>query len=191
VSLIPAFEIGVWNAWIFMLYILAHTTLLSLLFKNASKKIGSPSKLPYTESENRINVFRHVILVLAFIYSVFLPLRLVTAWFYIGLPVYLVGLIMYAIVMVNFATTPPDEPVIKGLYRYSRHPQYLTQSLMFIGIGIASASWVFLLFQIITMILINILAIPEERFCLDKYGDAYREYLNRTPRWVGVPRSGR
>ena len=114
-----------------------------------------------------------------------------TAWFYIGLPVYLVGLIMYTIVMVNFATTPPDEPVIKGLYRYSRHPQYLTQSLMFIGIGIASASWVFLLFQIITMILINILAIPEERFCLDKYGDAYREYLNRTPRWVGVPRSGR
>jgi len=81
--------------------------------------------------------------------------------------------------------------VFKGLYHYSRHPQYLTQSLMFIGIGIASASWVFLLFQIITMILINILAIPEERFCLDKYGDAYREYLNRTPRWVGVPRSGR
>jgi len=54
VSLIPAFEIGVWNAWIFMLYILAHTTLLSLLFKNASKKIGSPSKLPYTESETEL-----------------------------------------------------------------------------------------------------------------------------------------
>ncbi|GAI88212.1 unnamed protein product [marine sediment metagenome] len=71
-SLIPAFEIGVWNAWIFMLYILAHTILLSLLFKNASKKIGSPSKLPYTESEKRINVFRHVILVLAFIYSMLL-----------------------------------------------------------------------------------------------------------------------
>jgi len=93
--------------------------------------------------------------------------------------------------MVNFTTTPADEPVIKGLYRYSRHPQYLTQSSMFIDIGTASASWVFLFFQIITMILINILVIPEEHFCLDKYGDAYREYLNRTPRWVGIPRSGR
>jgi len=31
--------------------------------------------------------------------------------------------------------------------------------------------------------------IVEERFCLEKYGDAYREYMNRTPRWIGIPKS--
>jgi len=92
--------------------------------------------------------------------------------------------------MVSFATTSVDvEPMTKGLYRYSRHPMYLTSSLMFIGVSIACASWVFLLFSIVYTILSLISVIPEERFLLEKYGDAYREYINRTPRWIGVPKS--
>ena len=31
-------------------------------------------------------------------------------------------------------------------------------------------------------------AIREERLCLEKYGNAYREYIKRTPRYIGVPR---
>jgi protein-S-isoprenylcysteine O-methyltransferase Ste14 len=33
--------------------------------------------------------------------------------------------------------------------------------------------------------------IDEERFLLEKYGDAYREYIEQTPRWIGVPKSGK
>jgi len=33
--------------------------------------------------------------------------------------------------------------------------------------------------------------IEEERFLLQKYGDAYQQYLKRTPRWIGVPKSGK
>jgi protein-S-isoprenylcysteine O-methyltransferase Ste14 len=29
----------------------------------------------------------------------------------------------------------------------------------------------------------------EERHCLKYYGNAYREYMNRTPRWLGIPKS--
>jgi len=35
----------------------------------------------------------------------------------------------------------------------------------------------------------NVSVNAEERFCLEKYGDAYREYMNRTPRWIGFPKS--
>jgi hypothetical protein len=28
----------------------------------------------------------------------------------------------------------------------------------------------------------------EERICLEKYGNAYREYLDRTPRYAGMPK---
>jgi protein-S-isoprenylcysteine O-methyltransferase Ste14 len=31
----------------------------------------------------------------------------------------------------------------------------------------------------------------EERFLLEKYGESYREYMERTPRWIGVPKSGK
>jgi protein-S-isoprenylcysteine O-methyltransferase Ste14 len=62
--------------------------------------------------------------------------------------------------------------------------------LVIVGIGIACASWVFLLVAIVFAVAqMHILAIPEERFCLEKYGDAYREYMARTPRWVGIPKS--
>ena len=189
-SLIPAFEIGLWNAWILMLYMLVHAFLLSLVFKDALKKTGSSGDIPNTNIEKRINTFRTAILVLAFIYSVFLPLKLGTTWFYIGLPICLLGLILYTIIMVNWVTTPPDEPITKGIYRYSRHPMYLTPFLVFIGVGIASASWIFLLCSIAFIILPPFFVKPEERFLFEKYGDSYREYMNKTPRWVGIPKSG-
>jgi len=30
---------------------------------------------------------------------------------------------------------------------------------------------------------------PEECFLLEKYSDSYRDYMNRTTRWVGIPKS--
>ena len=128
---------------------------------------------------------------LPIIYSIFLPLRLGTTWFQVGLPIALLGLIMYTIVWVNLATIPPgDGPATRGLYRFSRHPMYLTVFLMNIGVSIACASWLFLVLSIALIILSVILVTAEERFLLEHYGDAYREYMERTPRWIGIPKSG-
>ena len=146
---------------------------------------------PHSGTERKLYPVVWIIWLLAVIYSVFLPLRLGTIWFYIGFPIAIVGLLAYTAVVVSFATTPINEkPLTEGLYRYSRHPMYITQLVMFIGVGIASASWVFLLFSIVYTILSFVLAIPEEQSCLERYGDAYREYMSRTPRWIGMPKSG-
>ncbi len=187
-SLMPAFEIGVWNAWIVMLYFPLHPLLMRLKDKDALKKLGNPADIPFNKTEKKIDTSQIVIVTLSLIYSVFLPLKLGTIWFYIGLSIYSLGLIMFTIAMVNITTTPLGELFTKGLYRYSRHPMYLTQFLILIGVGIASASWLFLLFSIVFTILLLILTIPEERFCLEKYGNAYRQYMNGTPRWIGVPK---
>jgi len=186
-SLIPAFEIGLWNAWIFVLYNFLPMPLLMLIHKGAT---GKRQPVPRSETEKKVYPVIWVVWVLGFIYSVFLPLELGTIWFYIGLPICLVGLSTFTMVIVTFAITPiDDEPLTKGLYRFSRHPMYVTQLVMFIGVGIASASWLFLLFTIVYTILSVICAGPEERFCLEKYGDSYREYMDRTPRWIGIPQS--
>ncbi len=198
-SLIPAFEIGVWNAWIFMLYLLLLTPLMMMINESTSRdeireQPSGVRESQFTDSHNKTEkrtlLFWHVIYFLACIYSVFLPLKLGTTWFCIGLPICLLGLILYTIIMVNWVTTPPDEPITKGIYRYSRHPMYLTPFLVFIGVGIASASWIFLLCSIAFIILPPFFVKPEERFLLKKYGDSYREYMNKTPRWVGIPKSG-
>jgi protein-S-isoprenylcysteine O-methyltransferase Ste14 len=37
--------------------------------------------------------------------------------------------------------------------------------------------------------LLGISIIDEERYCLEKYGSTYCKYLERTPRWLGLPKS--
>jgi protein-S-isoprenylcysteine O-methyltransferase Ste14 len=185
-SAVPVFEIGLWNAWIFMLIYFLPTPILMRVHKGVFEE----SLKSYGGAQKKANYVMWVLWALASIYSIFLPLRLGTIWFYIGLPIALIGTITYIIVIVSFFITPlSKEPMTTGLYRYSRHPAYITQLIMFIGIGIASASWLFLLLTIAYTALQLIYAGTEEQMCLENYGNAYREYMNKTPKWIGIPKS--
>jgi protein-S-isoprenylcysteine O-methyltransferase Ste14 len=185
-SLIPAFDIGIWNAWIFMLI----NFLPMLIFMRVHKGLLEDSLKSYSEVNKTVYYIEWTLWALAFVYSIFLPLRLGTIWFYTGIPIAMVGVITYVMITVSFVTTPiGKEPITTGLYRYSRHPMYISQLVMFIGAGIASASWLFLLLTIAYTVLGLIYSGSEEHFCLEKYGDAYREYMDRTPRWIGIPKS--
>ena len=182
-SLIPAFEIGLWNAWIPMLCSLIPVFLIPLIAKDREKGVNFTATFDKKQKNALLSL--HIIYLLLVIYSIFVPLKLGTVWFYVGLPIYLLALIPYTMGFVNIATTLPDKPVTKGIYRYLRHPMYLTSFLVFIGVGVASASWIFLLLSVVYIIMPLLFVDAEERFCLKQYGDSYREYINRTPRWIG------
>lgn len=186
-SLIPAFKIGLLNGWIFVLPLVLGPLLWRLIVRGRANK--SPSTVPLNKTEKKFNILGSAIFFLAIIYSVFLPLRLGTIWFYIGLPVFLLASIMLTIIILNWVRTPAGEPVTGGLYRYSRHPIYIAVFLLFLSIGIACASWVYLLCAIAHIIVQSVLVVSEERFCLEVYGDAYRAYMAKTPRWIGIPKS--
>jgi steroid 5-alpha reductase family enzyme len=189
-SLIPAFNIGVWNAWIFMVCSLIPVIFLFMPLVSRGLKEGTPFTASFSKTQKNAFSSNQLIYFILVIYSIFVPLKLGTVWFYVGLPVFLIGLIPYAILAANFLTTPLDKPVTKGIYHYSRHPMYVIAFPMYLGAGIASASWIFLLLSVIDLILPHLFVEAEERYCLDKYGDAYREYMDRTPRWLGIPKSG-
>jgi protein-S-isoprenylcysteine O-methyltransferase Ste14 len=125
----------------------------------------------------------------AFIYSIFLPLQLGTFWFYIGLPITLLGFVTNVIVIVNWVRSPRGKPVTTGLYRYSRHPMYVTAFLIFLGVSITTASWVFLLFTILMIAASFYYSSLEENSCIAQYGDTYREYMHKTPKYLGMPKS--
>jgi len=187
-SLVPAFEVGVWNAWILMIWLLVPYFLEPLNIIPKGREEGTSFTTEFNKMR-KIAIFSlHITYLLMIIYSIFVPLKLGTVWFYAGLPVYLLGLIMYALVTVAFATTPPDKLVTRGIYHYSRNPMQLSVVILIVGIGIASASWIFLLLSVVYMIVplwwLNI----EERHLLKLYGDAYLEYTKRTPRWIGMPK---
>ena len=187
-TLIPAFEIGVWNAWILMIWLLIPFFLEPLNIIPKGREEGSNFTAEFNKMQKIALSSLHIIYLLMVIYSIFVPLKLGTVWFYTGLPIYLLGLISYAIVFVGFATTPPDKLVTKGIYRYSRNPMHLSVILLLIGVGIATASWVLLLLSVTYMTVPLLWVGAEERHCLKYYGDAYREYKSRTPRWIGIPK---
>jgi len=188
-SFIPEFELGLWNAWILILSFLLSFIVFGALDRLREQKGLSRPSTPLNEKENKLNVISLLIILASAIYSFFLPLKLGTAWLYLGLLVFLFGMIFNFVAATNLMNTPLDRPATKGLYRISRNPIYLGAFLEFIGIGIACASWLFLLLIAILIILQHIVVGAEERWCLEKYGDAYREYMNRTPKWIGIPKS--
>ena len=193
-SLIPAFEIGVWNAWIFILLMFFTYIPGQMINKEALNKVNEGWASEQWPRTNRfLAKSTHVIIIpLTIIYSVFLPLKLGTVWFYVGLPFYLLGLFMNLMAGINIATTLLDkEPITKGIYRFSRHPAYFGGFLIYLGIGIAGASWVFILLSLAWIIMWYIAVPSEECSLLKKYGDAYREYMNKTPRWIGIPKPGK
>ena len=189
-SLVPAFEIGLWNAWVFMSVFLLQWLAVSLAGKRVSRRTSHPTDMKRSKSDKRIGIAAMITWLTATFYSIFLPLHLDTIWFYIGLGVFLFGLIILTVATLNFTTAPHDKPIISGLYSYSRHPMYLAMFLIYVGTSLASASWLFFLLTIATVVLTRVEAILEESYCLEKYGDSYREYMNRTPRWIGVLKSG-
>jgi len=187
-SLIPAFEIGVWNAWVFMVWSVIQTFGFMLFSKEVYQKAGNPPDMKQSRAYKVISYFSMPLWLLAIVYSIFLPLQLDTIWFVAGLVVFLSGLTMSISATINFATTPISEPVTKGVYRYSRHPLYTALVLTYLSIGIAAASWIFILVAVVWGVLLNISVADEENYCLEKYGEAYRQYMNRTPRWLGIPK---
>lgn len=188
-SLRPAFEIGLWNAWIFMIcfFLPPITSILGSKGKATSKRLAVSVPIKH---EKLLNVISTATVVAGFIYSVFLPLQLGKVWFFMGLVIFLIALVISLSATFVVRTTPTDKPFTKGPYRYSRHPLYVAETLIFISITIASVSWVFLLLTVIIGSFHLIYESAEEQYCLKRYGKDYREYMDRTPRWIGIPKSG-
>ena len=191
-SLIPAFELGLWNAWIITVLGFILPWIPVFINKEVQKKRMEElkwSKLSKTVKTVFI-ITQFIIMPFTIIYSFFLPLKFSTVWFYVGLPVSILGIIMPFIAQISFATAPLDKPITTGVYRFSRNPEYFSVFLQYLGIGISCLSWVFILCAVTWIISFHIEVVQsEEPSLIKKYGDAYGEYMKRTPRWIGIPKS--
>ena len=190
-SLVPAFEIGIWNAWILQIIFIIVSIIPELVIsKNAKKSMQRMRQdVPLSRCEKILANSTHMaIMPLVLIYSIFLPLKSGTAWLYAGLLIFALSLVMYIITVTDIAATQANKPVTRGVYRITRHPIYLSGFLLYLGTGIACASWIVILFALLWLLFFIIVVPAEERFLIEHYGDVYLEYIKRTPRWIGIPK---
>jgi len=191
VSWIPTFEINFWNAWILTLFMVLHPLIMNLVDKtvgtgNINKKMGD---VQAEKGKKKSLPIPTVLLIVLFLYSIFLPLKLGTAWFYTGIAIYLVGIVMFLSSIITVSKTPMDQIFSRGMYRYSRHPLYLSFLFTFVGVSVASASWLFLLLSMGWMVFPISQVTSEEQDCLKSFGNEYQEYMNTTSKWLGLPKS--
>jgi len=182
-SFIPAFELGLWNAWILIIPFIIYW-FIGIKFVFSKRMPDSPSI-----KKKKIEIVSNVLVIAmfgSFFYSIFVPIRLGTILFYFGLLVYLIALILIIVSLINFATTLIDKPVTKGAYRYSRNPMFIGFFLCFFGISIACISWVYLVLTLFFILTTVYLSPFEEAITLGYYGKAYKEYMKRTPKWIGI-----
>jgi protein-S-isoprenylcysteine O-methyltransferase Ste14 len=187
---LPDFKIGLCNAWLFMLFLPLHPLFMIIIDKafgsgDIFKKMGD---VPVNDKEKWLNLADTLFQIMLLIVSIFLPLRVGTAWFYTGLTISIIGFVIFLISLINVATTPSGQLFTNGVYRFSRHPLYLSTSLIPLGAGIASASWIFMILAVVNWVFFASQVKNEEEDCLQAFGEEYQKYLAKTPRWLGIPK---
>ena len=111
------------------------------------------------------------------------PLR-----FVVGIPLALLGgmLAVWGMVTVGWKNTSGLKGgfVSDGPYRFTRNPQYVGGIVFFIGVGVIANS-VFLWIAHLLLALVFVVApLTEEPWLEEQYGNAYREYRRRVPRFL-------
>lgn len=156
--------------------------LLSILNKDALPRAAYFA--PLVGRERTAYWVYQVTTLLIIVELLFLKIRVDTDWFYPGLGVYGLGLVLYAISTVGFARPEKNGMNVNGLYGISRNPMYISYFLCLLGCVMISSSWTLFIVVIIFQISSHWIILSEERWCLVKFGDEYMSYMNRVRRYI-------
>ena len=137
----------------------------------------------WTRAQKAITTLGKLISLAMLVLLVFTPLKIGNAVFIAGSVLFGLGLVGVVVALVHFKDTPPDQPATKGMYRVSRNPQWVMLVLVFLGAFIAAGSGIALIFLVLAALCYHFRILGEERACLSQYGDSYRDYMQRIPRY--------
>ncbi len=123
----------------------------------------------------------------------------------IAWPLILLGIVFFVagFCQIYWAKFTGKGAVEAGLYRFIRHPQYVALAIIGLGTSLYWSRFIVVVAFVSMLCIYVFLARVEERLCLEKFGEPYREYMNRTgmflpsdweARWrklgIQLPRSG-
>jgi len=111
------------------------------------------------------------------------PLRL-----FLGIPIALLGgsLVSWGIATLGVRNTSalPDGFITAGPYGFTRNPQYVGDILLFVGTALIANSELVLITHALTCLVFVVAPLAEEPWLEEQYGEPYRAYLTRVPRFL-------
>jgi len=97
-------------------------------------------------------------------------------------PLMLLGILVFIIgfCQIYWAKFTGRGAVAIGLYKHIRHPQYIALAVIGLGACLYWSRFIVIVAFVSMLCLYYFLARVEERICLEKFGESYRTYLERT-----------
>jgi len=181
-ELLPSLKIGWLNGWI-PLGILCLTEGLLLLAFPREVVTRLFDRSGWAQKQRAFTIAGKVFSLFCLILIILTPLKIGTNAFIVGTVLYVFGLVGLVVAIFNFKDTPLGQPVTRGIYKISRHPQIVMLFVLFSGICVAIGSWLALSMLLISRLLQHYGILAEEKACLRQYGDSYRTYMKRIPRY--------
>ena len=181
-EIIPTLEIGWLNGWILLAFeFLIQGSLLLVFPKPVVSRLFDRSG--WSVKQRVFLILGKIFSLLTLVLIILTPLKINSGVFIAGLLLYALGVIGLVVAMFNFKDTPIDQPVTKGVYKISRHPQIVAQFIFLLGICMAIGSWIALFCLVMSRILQHFSILAEEEVCLRQYGESYRVFMKRVPRY--------
>jgi protein-S-isoprenylcysteine O-methyltransferase Ste14 len=181
-ELFPSLGIGWLNGWILLAFeFLIQGSLLLIFPKDVVSRLFSRSG--WSDKQRVFLILGKVFSLACLILIILTPLKINSSVFIVGLILYAIGLIGLVAAMLNFKDTPLSQPVTKGVYKISRHPQLVSLFVIFLGICVAIGSWAALFTLIVSKLFQHFGILAEEEVCLRLYGESYRAYMEQVPRY--------
>lgn len=122
--------------------------------------------------------------ILSLLYLLFLKIQTDSDWIYPGLIICIIGIVLYAISVVNYARPEMNGVNLNGLYRISRNPMYIAYFIYFLGCVLLTQSMILLVLLIACQISAHWIILSEERWCIREFGEAYEKYMNKVRRYI-------
>jgi protein-S-isoprenylcysteine O-methyltransferase Ste14 len=126
-----------------------------------------------------------------------LPLPDWVRWISVGTAAMAIPLIycLFASIGTNITQTvgvrEEHQLVTQGIYKWVRHPLYVVSALFFLSFALIAANG-FIAAAIIVVFFFLLLRLPqEEERLIERFGDAYREYMAQTGRFLPKMRPSR
>jgi protein-S-isoprenylcysteine O-methyltransferase Ste14 len=115
-------------------------------------------------------------------------------WNWLGLLLAVVGIaVTVRLIFQHYQASPgtfvefkqSEKLITPGLYGISRNPMYLFELTFWLGWAIFYGSLPVLAAFVVWLVIMNFLVVPyEERDLERRFGEPYRQYKARVPRWI-------
>lgn len=163
-------------------FILIRFGLLNILGKEALKRAAFFA--PLIGKEKAAYWFYQISTILIFVYLCFLKITTDAYWFYAGLVIYGLGVLLCLLSVSNFAKPAENGINLIGLYRVSRNPMYVAYFIFFLGCVLLTQSLILLAILLVFQISAHWIILSEERWCIQKFGEEYKNYMNKVRRYI-------